>query len=93
LAVGFAALTGFWGEGFVAALVGITFAGAVFAGAVFAGAPLSGAALTGAAFFSWFPRCSSLTYGLCFFGYFRCWLVYQSRVWFSRQLDAPLPPP
>jgi len=49
-AVGFAALIGFWGEGFVAALVGITFAGAVFAGAVFAGAPLSGAALTGAAF-------------------------------------------
>jgi hypothetical protein len=50
LAVGFAALTGFWGEGFVAALVGITFAGAVFAGAVFAGAPLSGAVFTGVAF-------------------------------------------
>jgi uncharacterized protein YjbI with pentapeptide repeats len=48
-AVGFAILTGFAGEGFVAALAGITFAGTVLAGAVFTGAPLSGAALTGVA--------------------------------------------
>jgi hypothetical protein len=50
LAVGFEPLTGFGREGFVAALVGVTFAGAVLAWAVFTGAPLSEAALTGAAF-------------------------------------------
>jgi hypothetical protein len=48
-AVGFATLTGIAGEGFVAGLAGITFAGTVLAGFVFS-VFFFGAALTGAAF-------------------------------------------